>query len=344
MPRDGRRHARPKAFTLIELLVVIAIIAVLIALLLPAVQQAREAARRTQCKNNLKQIGLALHNYHDTYLKFPASMYFSNFPGGGLNNTYFQDQGGTLHGPSWLVCLLPYIDQAPLFNQCNFNQAIGANANAVVTSANIGGFQCPSDSFANAGNKYIDTGKMGNNMWARGNYAANGYGPSNYNGVGWAGNVPYGQQNVNMRGPFGWNGWGGINAVTDGTSNTVASWEIRSGPMPNDPRGVWASGRMGLGFIGNCNNPGGGIGSGDCYGINDGHSNGDDIYGCTDLPAQQMGCWGSGDGQAGPKSLHVGGVHALMCDGTVRFINQNLDGNTMAAITAQADARIPGEF
>ena len=93
-------------FTLIELLVVIAIIAILIALLLPAVQQAREAARRTQCKNNLKNIGLALHNYHDVYSMFP--------PG-----TIASSRGGW--GTSWFVRILPFADQAPLFNQMDFN-------------------------------------------------------------------------------------------------------------------------------------------------------------------------------------------------------------------------------
>lgn len=174
-----------RAFTLIELLVVIAIIAVLIALLLPAVQQAREAARRTQCKNNLKQVGLALHNYHDTYQKFPAAMYFSNFPNGGLIG-YQQTNGGTNHGPSWLVCLLPHIDQAPLYSQANFTQAIGAAVNAPITSANLTAFQCPSDPNSSSANKYIDTGRMGPNQWGRGNYAASGIGPSwnGYTNVG----------------------------------------------------------------------------------------------------------------------------------------------------------------
>ena len=101
-------------FTLIELLVVIAIIAVLIALLLPAVQQAREAARRTQRKNNLKQYGLALHNYHDTYGRFPI--------------------GGTDWGRlelGWQVRILPFVDQAGIFNQINFSAASGGYAQTV---------------------------------------------------------------------------------------------------------------------------------------------------------------------------------------------------------------------
>ena len=102
------------AFTLIELLVVIAIIAILIALLLPAVQQAREAARRTQCKNNLHQLGLALHNYHDVYNQFPITCF--NNSGPGLN--WSDSSRGT-----YLVRLLPYIEQAALFNALNFGSA-----------------------------------------------------------------------------------------------------------------------------------------------------------------------------------------------------------------------------
>lgn len=333
-----------RAFTLIELLVVIAIIAVLIALLLPAVQQAREAARRTQCKNNLKQVGLALHNYHDTYQKFPAAMYFSNFPNGGLIG-YQQTNGGTNHGPSWLVCLLPHIDQAPLYSQANFTQAIGAAVNAPITSANLTAFQCPSDPNSSSANKYIDTGRMGPNQWGRGNYAASGIGPSwnGYTNVGATAN--YASVPSQQRGVMGYNGWGGINAVIDGTSNTVASWEIRAGLTVTDPRGLWANARLGAGYIGNCNNTNGQTNSGDCFGINEGtHSNGDDILACVDTPAQGMGCHAGADGQSGPKSLHVGGVHALMTDGSVRFISQNLDGFTMAKILAQADGQTAGDF
>ena len=106
MKRPAKRR---NAFTLIELLVVIAIIAILVALLLPAVQQAREAARRTQCKNNLKQIGLALHNYHDVHQKFP--------PGAFWNNPH---RGFSFQQGSMLVHILPYIEQANVFNQIKF--------------------------------------------------------------------------------------------------------------------------------------------------------------------------------------------------------------------------------
>ena len=104
-----RSRIRQRGFTLIELLVVIAIIAVLIALLLPAVQQAREAARRTQCKNNLKQLGLALHNYHDLYNKFPNSYIACVVPGYPIDNNV--SGIGTK--------LLPYLDQANLYNLWN---------------------------------------------------------------------------------------------------------------------------------------------------------------------------------------------------------------------------------
>ncbi|HTN02483.1 MAG TPA: DUF1559 domain-containing protein, partial [Planctomycetaceae bacterium] len=118
---------RRSGFTLIELLVVIAIIAILIALLLPAVQQAREAARRTQCKNNLKQIGLALHNYHSSSRCFPFAM-------GGTGNKY-----------SALSQLLPQLDQAPLFAQINFSKPYTDPVNNVARLLELPQFRCPSD-------------------------------------------------------------------------------------------------------------------------------------------------------------------------------------------------------
>src|SRR5687767_15656460 len=109
-------------FTLIELLVVIAIIAILIALLLPAVQQAREAARRTQCKNNLKQLGLALHNYLDVHGRFPIGQQFRGTWDGTNDSAGAAGNGGT--GFAWGSYVLPFIDQAPLYNQFDFNVPI----------------------------------------------------------------------------------------------------------------------------------------------------------------------------------------------------------------------------
>ena len=123
-------------FTLIELLVVIAIIAVLIALLLPAVQQAREAARRTQCRNHLKQLGLAIHNYHDN---------FHAVPPGWIGVTAGQPDVSGINGWSWASRLLPQLDQSPLYNQIDFNTQVGSPTNAVPRVAVVSVFLCPSD-------------------------------------------------------------------------------------------------------------------------------------------------------------------------------------------------------
>src|SRR5579872_314988 len=122
----SRRLVR-RAFTLIELLVVIAIIAILVAMLLPAVQQAREAARRSQCRNNLKQIGLALHNYHDALKVFPPGYIDKN---ANPNVTPDLDQGP---GWGWASFLLPQMDQVNVYNQINFTQGVGLSTNVQIS-------------------------------------------------------------------------------------------------------------------------------------------------------------------------------------------------------------------
>ena len=126
-------------FTLIELLVVIAIIAILISLLLPAVQQAREAARRTQCRNNLKQLGLALHNYHDVHRSFPSGWIAVD------NSSGTMSAHDGLNGAGWGTMILPYMDQANLYQQFDSKLAIEDPANAAFLDNRIATFRCPSD-------------------------------------------------------------------------------------------------------------------------------------------------------------------------------------------------------
>jgi len=219
MPRIGSR----RGFTLIELLVVIAIIAVLIALLLPAVQSAREAARRAQCVNNLKQLGLAVHNYHSTFNCLPAeTMWMGATYGNGAANS-----GSWGWNASWPVCLLPNLEQSPLYNA--YNHGFGPDApgnqgpNTTVTFTAIGFLLCPSD----------NQKARPNNPWAPMNYHGNQGGPGiirQWNGTF---ETPFTCSTTNQIPINGWPvgtcWWGadsnlayfGVEGVTDGTSNTA---------------------------------------------------------------------------------------------------------------------------
>src|SRR5688572_27028117 len=136
--RHSLRKTR-EGFTLVELLVVIAIIGVLVALLLPAVQSAREAARRMQCQNNLKQFGLALHNYHDANMAFPPSSVWKQ-------EAHIAELNSSNLGPNWIIMILPYMEQQSLFDSFDFNFAIPAKENAVPRSTRLAVTLCPSDS------------------------------------------------------------------------------------------------------------------------------------------------------------------------------------------------------
>jgi len=194
-----------RGFTLVELLVVIAIIGLLVALLLPAVQAAREAARRTQCVNNLKQIGIALQNYHDTVGTLSPG-YVSTF-----------DAGGNDAGPGWgwAAMLLPQIEQAPLSNAINFNLPVEAQANSTARLTNVSAFLCPSDPTASAFHavdRDVATGTARNNICQ--------VAPSNY--VAMYGN---GEPGPDGDGVFFRDSKVGLRDITDGTSLTLAVGE-----------------------------------------------------------------------------------------------------------------------
>jgi prepilin-type N-terminal cleavage/methylation domain-containing protein len=199
---DGKRR---KGFTLIELLVVIAIIGVLIALLLPAVQSAREAARRMQCTNNLKQIGLALHNYHDTHGRFP------------LGSTQVATPVGPYRQP-FLTALMPFLEQRALYESYNYHLSFQTENNATTRTYRVGVFDCPSDTpqtFVNNGGNVTDV---------KGSY-----------GVNWGQNT-YGDQVLPA--PFFLNYGATFAEIRDGTSNNVADAGDHPDPAPRRAAGV----------------------------------------------------------------------------------------------------------
>lgn len=331
-----RRKSRGRAFTLIELLVVIAIIAVLIALLLPAVQQAREAARRSQCKNNLKQLGLAMFNYEETHKCFPPNQGLLGYPEWGTN-------GKGTH----LVQLLPFVDQAPLYNQINFN-TLGPPFNTTLSSGSL--FRstvlpvltCPTDPRpAMNGDRALTnyTGSIGT-AWQQASNGCNistivGTGDTNGDGEDWYGNggTSAGLVRTDYPDARGCSGMVARSAwccrirdVTDGLSNTIMMGEIRpmcdrdfsaQGWVYSDA--LWHATTAPLNYASCPGDPG--FGSIPCK--------------------QDSGNWNTSQGF---KSKHVGGVHFVMGDGTVRFISENINHPTYQRLGDRHDNFPVGEF
>lgn len=341
----SRQKQRPQSgFTLIELLVVIAIIAVLIALLLPAVQQAREAARRTQCKNNLKQLGLAAHNYHDTYSALPY-MCGGTGQGGGFGAFgTFGPTGTSAFRLSGFVGLLPFLEQNALYTlSANNNFSPGGwvqVANSPVMHK-IPGFFCPSD-----GNSQSYAAGARNYMMSMGDWTVHHH-------------DAHATRNVtNPRGPFGNIGATvgrtyNFGSVSDGLSNTIAFSERVVGENMASVKGGFsqASGIFPGATIGAAMLP---IVPLDCKNVgivNSRYTNpsGGDLTGRfwsdgssvatgfnTILPPNSPSCSDAGNPTqesriiAPPTSYHTGGVNVCLLDGSVRFISDSINSGNLA--------------
>lgn len=320
---------RMRGFTLIELLVVIAIIAILIALLLPAVQQAREAARRSQCKNNLKQIGLALANYVDvTGGVLPRGAYVMRGRSCCCDNAdYFP--GHTIH-----TMLLPYLDQGPLYDQYNFD--VPFNQNVGVIAQKIPVYVCPSA-------ESIMQTASNVNMNGKGTYPspAPQVHPHNYPGAGayhgWGGCGRHGNQKQNgifayRRGIQEENGNPAdpnpkLATAVDGTSNTMAFSETVQGVdtyVSGNLNATWSNWR-GRGWADPWYNS-------TLYSV-----------GPLSTPNSKVSQYG-GFNASNASSNHTGGVHVAFLDGSVHFISDNISGNTWWALGTPQNKDIPGPY
>jgi len=324
-----------RGFTLIELLVVIAIIAILIALLLPAVQQAREAARRSQCQNNMKQLGLALHNYHDTHTVFPY--------GSANNAMVFTAASDTILNTNGWIQLLPYMDQSPLYSKYDFSAAmrnsqfsgwsstsagtvagtpaaIAANMDLSRTILNV--FACPSDAgpmtYPSA-TSFYGCGVANSQLI---NYGFSVSGNARNPSLRWA------SENTADRALFGENSKSGIRDCRDGSSNTAMVVETTRdvhdgtgnywGCSVYAGNGVMLSASQGINYMICC--------------------------GWDSPPNQRPRVIGKLGSFSLPGSSHVGGCYVLLADGAVRFLSQNVDATIRVGLSRIADGVVLGDF
>ena len=314
---NSPRSRRVRGFTLIELLVVISIIAVLVGLLLPAVQRSREAARQATCRNNLKQIGLALASYADVRGAFPPG-YVSNW-----------DQRGNDTGPGWGwgSMILPFLEQQPLFNAVNFSVAIQNPTGQTVRLTRLKVFLCPSDTMpptwtASAGESWMYAGQIYSVMDPICDLAS-----ANYVGM-----FGVGEPGVDGNGLFCRNSFVSYRDITDGTSNTIAAGERARAINQGRGQATWVGAVTGADFWSctpNPNDPDGGV--------------------CVHEQASGMVLGHSGEGH-GPGdirgdvnqflSAHGFGCFFLFCDGHVSWISGGVNYKDYLALSTYAGGEV----
>jgi prepilin-type N-terminal cleavage/methylation domain-containing protein len=342
-----------QGFTLVELLVVIAIIGILVGLLLPAVQAAREAARRMQCSNNLKQIGLAIHNYESAYKRYPIGTVDDDAKEATPRRLW---EAGNHRKGTVLVKLLPYVEQGPLFNSIDFRFDVEAQLNATapydtagrvnMRNVSMSVYRCPSDGtsgrvLSQQNHLYNYSLSIGNNnMDSNGGWCAQF--PSNThatrpatlggnlflnggNGHGWSG--PYSRSD-NISGVISRCDWSAKFAdLTDGTANTIAGGEIlpschdhhRGGGGWYNSNGQWTATTPRINFN-TCNK----------MGVVDNANN------CNDFRVWMT--------SGGFKSDHTGGAQFVLGDGSVHFLSDSIDYLTYQQLGSRNDGEVAGNF
>jgi len=304
---------RRTAFTLIELLVVIAIIAILIGLLLPAVQKVREAAARMQCQNNLKQLGLGLHNYHDARMVFPSGQ--SNLLASNTTTNAFNRQ-------CWMQPILPYVEQDAIFKQIEAGQGTNYTCYIAGSEAKIKTFICPSDP---NGGKNLTSGATSTtpnpNQGFHGNYVAS------------AGNTVFGNAGggQNLNGVLYPLSTTRIIAITDGTSNTLMTSEILVSPdaTSHDLRGRYHNTWDGNSLFSSLYPPNTSVSDVSSY--------------CQ--PLVNAPCTGgSSNFVQSARSQHTGGVNVGLADASVRFVTKNVNLQAWNNAGSATGGEVPGDF
>jgi prepilin-type processing-associated H-X9-DG protein len=320
--------------------VVIAIIGILIGLLLPAINSAREAGRRAQCMNQIKQLSLACINYNEELGRFPYGVTYKRANG----SLGFSTQWGA----NWAILTLPYTEDAWLaktYDPIKY-PIISASQNAALRATKRPLFLCPSDALYNSKLYQPSSSNAGAGPnWARGNYGSNGaiiQPDIGQDGVTFLGPASKGWYTPGFRGVMGVNEACTPKDIADGLAHTCLLGELRAGVATFDPRGIWAMGAVGSSLIyaHACTDEHG------PNSVSPSSGGSDDIISCSDvqnafggnnqLAAMRMDCYdGNGSEQATSRSLHPGGVNMSFCDGSVTFISDSIESSNIWTYTGQ---------